>query len=576
MGLKVARVVPLHTIAITASTLVSQITLLLAFLLPLKVIILLGSASIPSYFPDFLGRLERDTLIASLAASAICFYLVHVLFDRINEQLVADGAQRIMDGTRKFPLFENQTAKALKAYLQYSHGLAALVFLALGFITLAVIYPIVAIVLGSFCTLSFISAMLRYELSENFRTSVFQSVPAHTRTSSDLAFLTVFLFIVGDYLFGTPPSILFGLISLILVRQWTQRATTLITNCANLLVQRVQVSALFFHAQTAELAVTNSQPELWQTLSKFRQSSGFDDLLEVAELPNIQIEGSHWLQTGIPGIVALQLDYQADDPSESGQLLVKLFNKQRHNYAQRESTLFGLPLAEKLPAPQLLGVTSVSGLQCHIHKMRSLNEIPVKKRLAYSGAFRCCLSAIQLPPDFLDRHYRSHPGLWLRLNDQLIERLTIVSNSSEERDLLVWLRQALPIIQELLESMPASLVNIEATKQSIRLDANERPFSYHWGRWSVEPLGSTWPYAPSEIDVLSDHYDHLIEQRPSLQDTSLADVKFTALAFEFERLYTRETYTECFVILKRMKQLFSEISHPEQATPIPSRAALAS
>ena len=51
LGVKFVKVVPIITGLVQISTLASQIFLLLAFFLPLKVIILLGSDKTPAYFP---------------------------------------------------------------------------------------------------------------------------------------------------------------------------------------------------------------------------------------------------------------------------------------------------------------------------------------------------------------------------------------------------------------------------------------------------------------------------------------------------------------------------------------------
>ena len=61
----------------------SQIAALLAFFLPLKVVILLGSEGFPRYFPQAWAAYDRDMLVASLCAATEVFYVLHWLADRI-------------------------------------------------------------------------------------------------------------------------------------------------------------------------------------------------------------------------------------------------------------------------------------------------------------------------------------------------------------------------------------------------------------------------------------------------------------------------------------------------------------
>lgn len=58
IGSKFFNVVPKATLSVIFFSLVSQVTILLAFLLPLKILMLLGSAGIPHYFPDVFEDLE--------------------------------------------------------------------------------------------------------------------------------------------------------------------------------------------------------------------------------------------------------------------------------------------------------------------------------------------------------------------------------------------------------------------------------------------------------------------------------------------------------------------------------------
>ena len=158
IGSKLIRVAPGYTFSVIIFTLISQVSMLLAFFLPLKVIILLGSSRIPRYFPESWKSFDHDQLVITLAVAAAGFYLLALLSERILAMLATKGAQRLLDKSRKITMFRNQKTITKNAYLKYSSGLAGLVFSILAFIFLGVLYPNLAIVTFSYILLTFTSA----------------------------------------------------------------------------------------------------------------------------------------------------------------------------------------------------------------------------------------------------------------------------------------------------------------------------------------------------------------------------------------------------------------------------------
>src|SRR5699024_1263303 len=83
LGVKFLRVVPYATVIIVLLTLISQIAMLLASVLPLKVVLMLGSDGVPRYFPAFLTSLNRDVLIGVLTGGTIGFFIVHIISEKL-------------------------------------------------------------------------------------------------------------------------------------------------------------------------------------------------------------------------------------------------------------------------------------------------------------------------------------------------------------------------------------------------------------------------------------------------------------------------------------------------------------
>jgi polyribonucleotide nucleotidyltransferase len=62
LGKKLVKELPFYTLAIITLTLVAQISTLLSFLLPIKIIMIAGLESMPSYIPNLFGDIEKREL----------------------------------------------------------------------------------------------------------------------------------------------------------------------------------------------------------------------------------------------------------------------------------------------------------------------------------------------------------------------------------------------------------------------------------------------------------------------------------------------------------------------------------
>lgn len=150
VGFKVFRVVPWATCLGVVCTLVSQIASLLAALLPLKVIILLGTERIPSYFPELLQVYGKTVLIVGLGGATLVFFAIHLVAEWSIARLAAFGARKLITNSRKLALFENQELLLTRAYQRFAEALAGWVFLGLAGLALAWVYPLQAIVISSY------------------------------------------------------------------------------------------------------------------------------------------------------------------------------------------------------------------------------------------------------------------------------------------------------------------------------------------------------------------------------------------------------------------------------------------
>src|SRR5690606_34470029 len=199
---------PLATLVIILLTLVSQIAMLLASFLPLKIIIMLGSDGIPRYFPAFLAALERDVLIGVLTAGTTGFFIVYLMAERLIQGTTAIATRRLLEKSQKMVLFENQEAVAGGSYQRYSRALAGGVFIGLACLGLAWFYPKMSLVLLGYFLFALLLLWQLSHWSSAFQSRLETGLAPTLNILSMVGFFTGFGFLVVDFVFLSPPAVL--------------------------------------------------------------------------------------------------------------------------------------------------------------------------------------------------------------------------------------------------------------------------------------------------------------------------------------------------------------------------------
>lgn len=98
---KVARITLSRTCAIIFLIILSNISLVLAFFLPLKTLILVGSESTPSYMVGLIEGFEKDDYIIGLSTCAIIFYALYYICTHLSTKFINQGAQSLVKKQKK-------------------------------------------------------------------------------------------------------------------------------------------------------------------------------------------------------------------------------------------------------------------------------------------------------------------------------------------------------------------------------------------------------------------------------------------------------------------------------------------
>ncbi|MFU8833372.1 MAG: hypothetical protein ACNA7J_14630, partial [Wenzhouxiangella sp.] len=118
---------PVRLAAAVPVFLVNQVSFVLSMMLPLKVIIMLGSDGVPRYFRFFMTEETRDAWLVGLAAGAVGMFLLYLLTGAILTRLGRRGGERVLEHSRKTGLFDDQDRFASDVFLRVASTWGTLV-----------------------------------------------------------------------------------------------------------------------------------------------------------------------------------------------------------------------------------------------------------------------------------------------------------------------------------------------------------------------------------------------------------------------------------------------------------------
>ncbi|WP_026331428.1 hypothetical protein [Thioalkalivibrio sp. ALE11] len=524
LGAKFMWAVPGSTVTVVLATLVAQLSLLLAFFLPLKVIILLGSDGIPRYFPPSFAEFDRDALILWLSAATVGFYILYLVADRIGIAASDRGARRLLERSRKMVLFERQDEIATAGYHRYAKALAGAVFVVLSGGLFFWLYPAVAVLFLGFILSATAGLLAGMAVSVRFQEHLTDNLAGWINVLSAIGFMLVFVWLVADFLYGDPPGLIPAIIALLLTRQAFQRGGAAVQQVRGIVSDRARLDALFFHRRVWLPENKETRKSIWPLLEPETRAQWVPEVLaSLLDRPVPEAVDIRWWQTATGDIPTL---YCTLDDNEG--YFVKIFARNRTGQARHEATLLSDP-PPGLPAPEWIGATEVRGFQCHVLRLSGADA----GRRKDLHRVREQLLAVRPAARVVERYARSRAFLWQRLETGMLERLRVAADESE------WqipdeLAARMDDWREALRRLPLAYVNPELRPENMVRSPDGEPLLVHWGRWVLEPAGARWKTTRGDLKALQAAAESAQEFRAELASVSGECLVLAALSAGLE------------------------------------------
>ena len=552
LGAKFARVVPWQTSLIVLLTLISQISTLLAFFLPLKVVILLGSDRMPRYIPEALATLGRDNLIVTLSIATVAFFVVYLLAERAVAWVTVRASERLLLKSQKLALFENQEQIAENAYERFSRTVAGGIFSGLALLVLAIFYPNMFWVAAGYIGVAALLLLALGRLSSSFRERLDAELAAILNLTAGIGFFVVFAFLVADFIFLTPPGVIIAIVSLLLSRQVFGRVAGIVQDMSALHTQRTRYDALFFHGKILLRDGVKEEKTVWPLLEKTARDQWVSGLLAQRIGDWQEPLRTIWHPSGVPNVAALRVHR----PSAGEQFLIKVFESNRKSLASHESALLREP-AKGLPAPVLVESTGINQFPCLVYTFPSGSPVTNPRRFRQLAiSLRAQLLQVEPPAALVTRYRRSHPMLCQRVDSTRLLRLRVAVDTAEQERCATEVVQRLPALQEHLGTLPPVLLNPDITQATIWVDElEEKPLLLNWTRWSLEPAGAGWGEREDQLEKLVAAMEQAVPKRACFAQVCPEQVKLSALTYALEAKLLKQQFPEALDLVARILEL---------------------
>lgn len=564
VNLKFWRIVPWTTLSIVVMALVSQVSLFLAFILPLKVVMLMGADGVPSYFPAILANFEKPVLIVTLCACSVVFYLLNLLMEKMIDVYSMRGASVVALKTRNLELFGDPGELAGEVYYRVARSLSAMIFLVLVFASLYVVYSLVfySIVVFLFLAFSLVSIFASFSLSIRSWTECNKKVLLDVLSS--VGFLVVFVVIVSDYLLGGGVGVMFSIIAIIITRQLYKRVTVFITDGFYLTSKKVQIKSLFYNAGHFSRPSTDSEGRLIVSDTE-SVALGSDDAWLTGVVAgylgdeSVSLVSRTPFDTAFKNLFLIRVVVECSVGRRT--FWLKLFAKRFWRHALSEADL--LTAMPELPAFKLVLVTRVGACECHLYEgggegdvfPRELSDAALsdeKYQLLLNNIYRCN------PVGALPQHQGDaltygavllSPAMW----GSLIE-----FSSASSRSQIVCLSESMSKVVDVLKRLPR-VVLPRRIKAGSFLEFASGPVLIHWGAWDICPVGSGWRgnFSGSEISKI---LDLLSASRADLKGVDATEFELAAHVFSFYNQVARMQYEAAIPFVEKILSCMEKIT----------------
>jgi len=536
---------------------VAQITQLLAFFLPLKVLFIVASGRVPSYFRFFGENTDPNKVIILLIVSAVGCYFMTIFSNLLTDSLSEKAGAKIFARSQKLLMFENSENFLKETYTKHSRYLGALVMVTLGLYLIYRIHHLLAISLMTAFTIEFLFFGIVWELLIRSKSPLKVEYFIKKRTFY-LSIMTSLNFYVGFgtmlYIFKTSNSLssTMGLLCFILMRQIMSRIMTILGGIFFMHKNRNKINTLFY-SNITYVAPKLAQGDLFFDLVKNDNRRKIPELFS-AEY-NIDPNKIVWMGTTKKNIAM----FSAASTDNEKHFIIKVFAKNRLIKQKYEMAFLEDFYGKSGLIPELLDTVTLNGLIINIVKTRYTTQVVPREVKKYLIQAYCELMKINFNRQFVSMNKRTKPMLSELIDDVFLRELYLGTNDCAETLIVDKLMGHYPIIRKTLDEMPLFIYNPDIGKFHLRIDCENNLILYSWENWSLEPIGVGLHLRRMKFDDVQNMLSDASERRKELAGIDPKKVFVIGYLAKIRKVMLDHKYVQALDLVVKLNVILDDI-----------------
>lgn len=538
---------PVLTPVLIVSRALASIARILAFFIPLKVLLLIATPGVPRYFRFFIEPEYRMEWAVGLTIGAVAAYFIALLLEKLCEYWSGIGSRELLEQSSQLSVIGNQREQA-RGYFSDFTGQAANLLLAVVFFSVGgFLYPTLFGGLSGLILLLFLISWLALipvdpMQPRGFGGYVLRNTGSYLGYLEALCFLGGFAFIVSDFLFFEGVNILIAILSFLMLRRLLPALSGLITGAVSLSSQRHRIDPLVFSEHKFKRKEPNANQQLLRHFSVCEREERLLALLSSGFSSEVEKVESRWVDPAQPGWYFFDVHAY----SKQGQVLLnaqeQVSGKKRRDFLENEALIMDSLGGGPLRMAPVVQEYRVAELDCRLLDIGKATPVTpqqwnqVHQRAMVESLWRLAPNGGLCEIFELSRHY-----LHERIGESELARMEVAVDTDEKRRIRDGLQEKFSEIQEVVGKLPIFPHNRGLSPKTVFVGDNGELCVTDWGKWSLEPVGVGVPAASIE----QEHADALRQARRGAKKVDHWAMRLAARLFEFEDwLVNRQKYNE--------------------------------
>lgn len=500
IALNFIRLKPKCIFSIVLISITLQVLGLASFLLPLKMIFMLGMDSFTPIDLSVYVIKSKNQLAIIFVISISLIILLTLGLEKYVKVLSASCLKSILNLTKKLQVIKNEQQASKDIYNKVITSISSFVFTFVISTILIYIHPVAYIVTVVYWITAIIIIMVLFNRNSQFKLAIEKELTKVLNHFGTLVFLLVFIYVIMDFLSDKPNlSVIYAFVFLILLRHMNSSIISFAQNVHMLYKRKEQLNAVFFKKNPKKIFLKTNTIKFWQLFEKDYYEQWIPNVLNSVLQRNLTLSYCEIYELNLSDVACFELTVEKNGSEQKEKFLLKMFNKKKKLQALQQEELYKASNIANLSI-DFIGSDKVDEYYCHLFKFDNIKPVLKKDFRSKKLEIFNIVSSFELPSVLTEQYKNTHKFIYERLTDEMLIPIKLTAGKIDG-ELIYWFEKNIESISHKISTLPLRLVFPVILESTVATENNEvKLLSIQ--NWSIEPIGYGIDDDPKEKDII--------------------------------------------------------------------------